>query len=148
MTSDAASVVRVTKRLTASPERVFDAWLDPRTAGQFLFATPTGKMILVEIDARVGGRFTVVEHRPAGDAEHFGEYLEIDRPRRLAFSFWVETEDPKPTIVMIDITPAGGGCDLALAHEGVLPDYAERTAQGWTMILDGLEKAVGQTTNS
>lgn len=135
-------VVRVTRRFKASPEAVFDAWLDPETAGRFLFATPNGRMILVQIDARVGGRFTIVEHRPDGDAEHFGEYLEIDRPRRLAFDFWVETEEPSPTPVTIDVRAADGGAELTLSHGRVPAEMAERTRQGWTMILDGLERVL------
>lgn len=37
--------VRVKRRFNASPERVFDAWLDPQKAGKFLFATPTAEMV-------------------------------------------------------------------------------------------------------
>ena len=44
-------VLRVTRHFEASPERVFDAWLDPAQVGQFLFATPGGRSVRVEVDA-------------------------------------------------------------------------------------------------
>lgn len=135
--------VSVTRRLDASPERVFDAWLDPATAARFLFATPTGEIVRIEIDARVGGGFTIVDRRPdVGDAEHFGTYVEIDRPRRLVFDFAVEAGMKDATRVTVTITPAGEGCELTLTHEGVWDDYAERTEGGWTMILDRLARAL------
>jgi uncharacterized protein YndB with AHSA1/START domain len=129
-------------RLDAAPERVFDAWLDPARAGKFLFATATGRMVRVAIDARVGGRFAFVDRRDGEDVEHVGGYLEIDRPRRLVFTFAVPKFSAQATRVAIDIVPAGSGCTLTLAHEGVLPDYADRTEVGWTGILDGLAGAL------
>jgi uncharacterized protein YndB with AHSA1/START domain len=136
--------VRVTRRFTASPERVFDAWLDPARAGQFLFATPTGKMVRAEVDPRVGGRFTFTDRRDGEDVDHTGEYLEIDRPRRLVFTFAVPKYSSVVTRVAIDIVPAGMGCELTLTHEGVLPEYEQRTESGWGKILDGLATAIGR----
>jgi uncharacterized protein YndB with AHSA1/START domain len=138
--------VRVVRRFDASPKRVFDAWLDPATAAKFLFATPTGQMVRAEIDARVGGRFTFVDRRDGEDVEHVGEYLEIDRPRRLVFTFAVPKFSSQSTTVSIDIVPDGAGCALTLTHEGVLPDYASRTEEGWTRILDGLAGVLGVPT--
>ncbi|HEV2574810.1 MAG TPA: SRPBCC domain-containing protein [Beijerinckiaceae bacterium] len=136
------NTIQVRHTFSASPERVFDAWLDPAKAGQFLFATPTGQMVKAEIDARVGGRFLFVDRRDGADVEHAGEYLEIDRPSRLVFSFGVPQFSPEFTRVTVEIKPQGTGCVLILTHEGVLPDYQDRTQAGWGMILDGLEKAV------
>ncbi|MBN9080781.1 MAG: ATPase [Rhizobiales bacterium 62-17] len=136
------NAVQVTHVFSASAERVFDAWLDPAKAAKFLFATPTGQMVKAEIDARVGGRFLFVDRRDGADIEHIGEYLEIDRPRRLVFSFGVPQFSSEFTRVTVEITSQGTGCVLILTHEGVLPDYQERTQAGWGMILDGLEKAV------
>ena len=135
--------VRVTHRFGASKERVFDAWLDPKTAGRWLFATPSGQMVRVEIDARVGGSFVFVDRRDGEDVEHTGEYLEIVRPRRLVFTFSVPKFSAESTRVTIDIVPSGGGCDLTLTHENVAPGYASRAESGWTGILGGLAATLG-----
>src|SRR5260370_38653607 len=100
----------VTHRYGASPERVFDAFLDVETARRFLFATATGEMITAEIEPRVGGRFTFTERRPdMGDVRHVGEYLEIDRPRRPAFTFGVPQFDARMTIATTGIRRGGNG---------------------------------------
>jgi uncharacterized protein YndB with AHSA1/START domain len=134
--------VRVARTFDAPPERVFDAWLDPRNAGKWLFSTPTGQMVRVEIDARVGGQFNFTERRDGEDVEHTGEYLEIDRPRRLAFSFTVPKFSVEATRIQVDLAPSGFGTQLGLVHEGVYPEYAERTQQGWDGILDGLGRVL------
>src|SRR5687767_3117427 len=135
--------LKVSHRYPFPPEKVFDAWLDPKTARRFLFATPDGEMIRADIDAKVGGRFTFVDRRPdTGDVEHVGEYLEIDRPRRLVFTFAVPQYDPGDTTVALTFEPADDGCVLTLHHTGVLPEWTERTQEGWGMILAGLEAAL------
>jgi len=135
--------VSVTHSYAHPPERVFDAWLDPQVARRFLFATPSGEMIRAEVDARVGGRFVFVDRRPdMGDVEHTGEYLEIDRPRRLVFTFGVPAFDPGFTRVEVDFAPAGAGCEVRLTQRDVPDEWAERSKQGWGMILEGLELAL------
>jgi uncharacterized protein YndB with AHSA1/START domain len=142
MSFDSARTVRVARRFPQSAERVFDAWLNPRMASRFLFATETGTMVRAELDPRVGGRFTFVDRRDGEDVEHVGEYLEIDRPRRLVFTFGVPKFSAEMTRVTLEFLPAGSGCELTLTHEGVLPDYQERTAGGWTKILGGAEQTI------
>lgn len=139
-------VVRVTRAFDFPAARVFDAWLNPEQATKFLFKTDTGIMKKVEIDARVGGRFCIVETRDGVDAEHIGEYLEIDRPHRLRFSFGGH---PFPaTYVTITITSTEPGCTLELVHEGVWQDYESRVIEGWTRILSHLEVSVLPQTTS
>jgi uncharacterized protein YndB with AHSA1/START domain len=146
MNAQSNAIVQVTRRFSASPERVFDAWLDPRKAGKWLFATSSGQMVRAEIEARVGGSFVFVDHRDGEDVEHTGEYLEMVRPRRLVFTLTVPKYSPVSTRVIIDIIPLANGCELTLTHEGVLPDYASRTRNGWTDILDGLAATLPQAS--
>jgi uncharacterized protein YndB with AHSA1/START domain len=137
MTEDNPPKITITRRFDFPIERVFDAWLDPARAGKFLFATPTGKMVRVEIDARVGGSFNFTR-RDGDDVEHVGTYLDIDRPRRLVFTFSVPKFSAQMTRVSIDLIPLPTGCELTLTHEGVLPEWLDRARDGWGMILDGL----------
>jgi uncharacterized protein YndB with AHSA1/START domain len=138
--------VRVSRRVTAPPERVFDAFLDPHLAGRFMFATPAGGMVQVEIDPRVGGSFRFVDRRDGQDVVHEGRYLEIDRPRRLVFSFSVAGFVTDPDRITIEIRPTDAGSEVALTHE-MKPEwseYAGRTEAGWSMILAGLEAAISE----
>jgi uncharacterized protein YndB with AHSA1/START domain len=139
MNTAPTATIRVSHLYEQAPERVFDAWLDPSKAGKFLFATTHGKMVRAEIDPRVGGRFLFVDRRDGVDVEHKGEYLEIDRPRRLAFSFVVSGYEDTPTRVTVAIAPRGTGCELTLTHEDIFPDFAARTKVGWTTILGNLD---------
>ncbi len=136
------STVRVTRKYAATPDRVFDAWLDPAKAGKFLFATPTGTMVKAEIDPRVGGKFLFVDRRDGVDVRHEGEYLEIDRPHRLVFSFLVPQYSMETTTIQIQVCPLDLGSVVTLTHEGVFEDYIARTEQGWTMILNGLAETL------
>ncbi|MGD0628537.1 MAG: SRPBCC domain-containing protein [Terracidiphilus sp.] len=138
------NVVRVTRHFNASPERVFDAWLDPKTACKWLFATPTGQMVRVEIDARVGGHFIIVDRRNGEDVEHSGEYLEIDRPRRLVFTFGVPKYSPLFNEVTIEIQPAESGCDLTLTQTDVPDEYLKSNEKGWIGILVGLAESLAE----
>jgi uncharacterized protein YndB with AHSA1/START domain len=146
--TDAQSpVVRVTHRFRAPAERVFDAWLDPAMARRFLFATPTGTVVRADIDARVGGSWSIVDRRDGEDVEHTGEYLEIDRPRRLVFTFGVPKYAPWFDRVEVDVTPVeGGGCELTLTHTMVpqAAEWADGAAEGWAGILRGLAAALGE----
>lgn len=133
--------VRVEKHFRHPPERVFDAFIDPDRVGQWLFKTPNGVMEKTAYDPRPGGAFEIVERRDGQLAHHWGEFIEIDRPHRIVFAFWVEDAPDDHTRVTVTFTRAGDGCDVVLVHdlEPHWAHYAERTVGGWTLILGNLE---------
>jgi uncharacterized protein YndB with AHSA1/START domain len=152
------SIVRVTHRYAVPAERVFDAWITPAQAGRFLFTTRTGNVLHCETDPRVGGSFFVTDRRPNADgdesffeAQHRGVYVELNRPRRLAFDLALGPLFEDATRVTIDIAPgAGNTCELTLTHD--LDDSAgsgeeaealiARTRQIWNATLDKLDKVL------
>jgi uncharacterized protein YndB with AHSA1/START domain len=144
-------IARVQRSFDKSADRVFDAFLDPAKAGRFMFATPTGEMVRVEIDARVGGRFVFVDRRDGEDVEHRGEYLELERPRRLVFTLGVPKYSDDFDRVTIDIVPdARGGCLLTLTHEmdAKYTGIKRQVESGWADIVDGVATAVEDTSSS
>jgi uncharacterized protein YndB with AHSA1/START domain len=132
--------VRVSRRVDAAPERIFDAWLDAEQARTFLFAGRIGDAISSQIDPRIGGGFRIVRLRDGEPIEFSGEYLEIDRPHRLAFSLSVEKYSQRDDRVTVELAPVEGQSLLVLTHELSLPHPAERSRiqREWSAVLDGL----------
>jgi uncharacterized protein YndB with AHSA1/START domain len=135
--------VTVSRSFAAPAERVFDAWLTPRLLGQWMFGEDVReeKLLRLDLDPRVGGRFSMLVERDGERIDHVGEYLVIDRPHSLSFTWTIAGEaDQDGSRVDIVITPTPAGCELRLTH--ALPrawaDYADRTQHGWSTMLDAL----------
>ncbi len=137
----APAEISVTRRFAAPAETVFDSWMLERAVGEWLFATPGGEMVRVEIEPHVGGRFEIVERRDGEEVLHTGRYEEMARPLRLAFTLQVPKYSENWERVKIEITPSGGGCELTLVQtvSTGAPASAERIVQGWEAILAALD---------
>lgn len=141
--------VRVTQRFEASAERVFDAWLDTQWIGRWMFgkALRDEEIVRLTLDARVGGKFSFVVRRHGQEIDHVGRYLELERPRRIVFTWGIAgVSDTDESRVVVEIAPRerGTGCELTLTH--FLPaewaDYADRTRDGWTKMIGELDAAL------
>lgn len=140
--------VRVTRYLEAPPGRVFDAWLVPRTLGQWMFGPRVRdeNVIRLDVDPRVGGNFSLKVERKGELVDHVGQYLQIERPRRLVFTWAVKGgPDDAPSEVHIDIDASGSGCLLTLTHrmDAKWSDHAGRTRDSWATMLDALADLFG-----
>jgi uncharacterized protein YndB with AHSA1/START domain len=133
--------VTVTHRFAASAERVYDAWLDPGKARRFLYTTVTGEIVRCDIDARVGGKYAIVDRRNGEDVLHEGTYLELERPHRIVFTLRVPKYSPDEDRVTLEIKPLASGCEVTLTTQ-TSDEWAEDTQRGWAMILDVLDETL------
>jgi glutathione S-transferase len=126
--SDAAPVLELSRRFDAPPERVFDAWLGSRW-GEWL--GPAGvRCANATGEARVGGAYKITMILPdGGGAEVSGVYLELARPRTLAFT-WLGCGGGE-SVVRVDFRPDGDGTLMTLRHTSLTADSRDGAAAGW-----------------
>jgi uncharacterized protein YndB with AHSA1/START domain len=107
-------------------------------------------MVRAEVDPQVGGRFTFTDRRDGEEIEHVGEYLEIERPHRLVFTFAVPKYSAESDRVTIEIRRLDKGCELTLTNEmspRIYEEWGERTRGGWMTLLDGLAGVLASETS-
>jgi uncharacterized protein YndB with AHSA1/START domain len=136
--TETLETLRITRRFDAAPERVFDAWIDPARAGRWLFTTPTSERHSTDLDVRVGGTWSITDRRDGVDYTALGEYVEIDRPRRLVFTFGMPQFSPLSCTVSVEIVADGDGCRLTLSQDSLTEEALEPTRAGWSGMFDAL----------
>jgi uncharacterized protein YndB with AHSA1/START domain len=118
--------VEVEVRIAATPETVFDFFTDPDKMIQWMGRS-------AELDARPGGAFRCDIN---GRYIARGEYLELEPPHRVVFSWGWEGEDPTvppgSSQVEVRLSPDGEATNLHLIHSE-LPsgEAAGSHRRGW-----------------
>ena len=134
-TTETAAIVREIV-IDASPETVWEFLVDPNKATRWMGQA-------VSFDSRPGGLYRV-EVIPNHTAR--GEFVELDPPRRLVYTWgWEPGEDganpvpPGSTTVEVELTPNGNGTMLRFTHRD-LPgaEAAESHGHGWDHYLERL----------
>ena len=138
MSSRGSGETLVVRRFIPVPrQRVFAAWLDSGSLAQWM--RPRGITdARVEVDARVGGRFRIVMIQGREEFEHTGEYLLIDPPARLSFTWISQATDHRPTEVTVDFLEVSGGTELVLTHRWLPAKEVESHRSGWSDVLVNL----------
>jgi uncharacterized protein YndB with AHSA1/START domain len=140
--ADDPNDVLVVRRLLPVPrERVFAAWVDSASLAQWMRPGQTIDTI-VEIEPRVGGKFRVLMRQGTEDVEHWGEYLVIEPPSLLSFTWISVHTDLQPSVVTIELFERGTGTELVLTHRRLPPTRIEAHRGGWTDIVRMLEEAL------
>jgi uncharacterized protein YndB with AHSA1/START domain len=96
----------------------------------------------VELDPRVGGKFRIVMQHGRGEGEHWGEYLAIEPPARLSFTWMSANTERRPTVVTVEVFEHGADTELVLTQRRLPPDKVEPHRKGWSEILAKLEEAL------
>jgi uncharacterized protein YndB with AHSA1/START domain len=95
------------------PERVWRALTDPRLLAIWMMQTTLAE------EPRAGLRFQFrTKPAPGFDGIIDCQFIEVDRPRRLVFSWASGKAKDRPTTVAWTLTPTATGTHLRLEHSG------------------------------
>jgi uncharacterized protein YndB with AHSA1/START domain len=135
------TVLVVRRVLKASAEFLFDAWTDPTHMARWFHARPDWTTEVRAAEARAGGAWEIIMHAPDGSTCHpLGRYLELDRPRRIVFTWRDDPGDARETVVTIELKPLGPHeTELILTQTGLrdVPDQEDHQ-NGWEGCLQCL----------
>ncbi len=118
----------------ATPETIFPFFTDPEKMTRW-------KGMSAALDPRPGGEYRC-QVTPRSLA--LGEYLEVDPPKRVVFTFGWETEEgvpPGSSTVEITLEPQGASTLVRLIHGGLGDEHREQHAVGWVHFFERLAVA-------
>jgi uncharacterized protein YndB with AHSA1/START domain len=134
--------LRMERTFDAPAQRVFDAWTSPEVLRRWWHAEHDWETTLAEVDLRVGGAVRIVMRDPAKDAEYGGggQYLEIDPPRRLVFT-WYWDGNATRQVIEVDFEEADGVTTVRFTHRDLWDEGAVRDHEdGWSNCFDNLDR--------
>ncbi len=132
--------VVIRKLLSASCEEVFDAWLDAEGMRTWMCPGPVTSCE-VTMEPREGGRFRIVMKAPNAEFINTGEFLVLERPSKLEFTWISSRWGNQETLVIVELHEREAHCELVLTHER-FPEYhsAGQLVTGWNQILEKLSQ--------
>ena len=99
----------------------------------------------VEIDAREGGHFTFTMNLDDKKIPHTGDYLEVNRPDRLVFTWISEYSVVENSTVPLNFTKIDENkTNISLSHVRFVDEDSRSGHEGgWGCVLDNLNGVFG-----
>lgn len=134
----------VSRAIPASPDQVFDVWLDPKSPGGVWFGVERAI-----INPVVDGLFYHVVKYEGRSWPHYGRFIRLDRGQVIEHTWVSEATRGLETIVTITLSRLEAGTEVTLHHANVPDDEMGRGHQeGWTsylsMLAERFEKAAAR----
>jgi uncharacterized protein YndB with AHSA1/START domain len=135
-------VLAIRRRYGVAPEKVWRAWTEPQALSRWFGPGEDNSVTRAELDVREGGRYHIAFRTPDGQ-EHdvSGVYQVVELHRKLSFTWaWKSTPD-RVSLVTVEFTPDGPGCEMAFVHERFFDQQArDGHERGWTATLAKLDR--------
>ncbi len=138
---------RIDRRFSATPDRVFQAFADPRAKAKW-FGGP-GVTKSESFDFREGGRESMVAAMEDGNEfGYFVTYQDIVPGERIVYTYEMSLNGKRISVSVATLEmreAAGGGTDFTVTEQGVYLDGLDQPdlrRQGTEQLMDALEKSL------
>jgi uncharacterized protein YndB with AHSA1/START domain len=123
----------------ASVTTVFDAWITKPVAELWLFKNKTNQLNY-EATIKEGGNFSVDEQDGDLNIGHGGQWLEIDRPKRLRFTLEVPAHFEGVSELIVEVKETAAGTELNFTQKDIDVSKTKSAWEGMLAALDDLLK--------
>ncbi len=131
--------VNLSRTIDATPEEVYEVWLDPKIPGSLWFGAER-----VILDLVVDGLYYHNVHHEGHDWAHYGRFLRLEPGRVIEHTWMSEATRGIETTVTVTLEPKGQGTLLTLRHRDLPDDRLGRQhEEGWGFITDALAQRLG-----
>jgi uncharacterized protein YndB with AHSA1/START domain len=141
--SSLTAAVVVRRTIAAAADDIFDAWLDPEALAAWM-RPGVIRSTVAHVEPRVGGAYEITMQGSAGPIVHKGVYRQIDRPRRLVFTWHSPGTEWKETLVTVDFVVLGEKTEVIVTHEQLPESAVPSHRNGWNSGLQHLDEACKQ----
>jgi uncharacterized protein YndB with AHSA1/START domain len=141
----APEVLVIERTYDAPATAVFDAFTDEEVMRRWWHARREWTTSEASVDLRVGGAVRVVMRDTDGDHHGGGgNYTEVDRPGRLAFT-WTWDGSERETLIEIDFAESSAGTTVTFTHSNLEDLETVRDHEdGWNHCFDNLVLALAE----
>jgi uncharacterized protein YndB with AHSA1/START domain len=138
--------VRASVEIAAPPERVFRALTEPGELAAWCGSPDEYRTHDWKVDLRPGGRWSCQARSAEGGGEVRGEYVAVEPPRLLEYTWEPSWEQYRQTIVRCTFEAVPGGTRVSLVHRGFAAgESAQGHADAWTRVLAWLAGRFGES---
>lgn len=134
------TTLEFSRQIPASPEEVYDVWIDPQCPGGPWFSPQTEhQKSKIIFDAKLDGLFYHCVMAGGQSWAHYGRFTQLERGKIVEHTWVCEATKGRESIVTTTFEPRDGGTFVKLVHTGVPDDEPGRAqSSGWKWILGAL----------
>jgi len=140
-------MVLVERLVSAPPAVVYDEWLDAEALSDWMCPWPA-RATRIDLEPTIGGSLRIEIEENGVRFVVMGRFVELDRPRRLSFT-WSCSNWPDPateSMVTVTLEPINDETFMTIRHAMLPPEFVNQHQAGWAQIAEQLaaELVVGR----